>query len=464
MRKSRFTFNLLTCLSLAIGSLALTSAPASAAGTSLSLVEVTTSIHDSGVAILGGATAPAMSNALSNDLQPYAYGKYAVIWNLTNPELKSIESYSVATFKCDTLAGVNALIFDPARCGAPASRPVVTVYAGNPMRRTSDWTFTQQIGANALHKKWIKARLRIDFTDGTYVQSWTRSRYFISDGARNEIPTASVRGADKKSVPQNTAMTMTFNYWTGLGNWAATSTNITRATVVFRCDARPTDRLNGFVSYTEAPAGCTRLVRNGLLEPHDGLQVVLNFTSGAKGTFIYAFDTLAFNAMPGVNDVVYLQKRAIYSTYDPGELPGGPAPGAGGADPGAGLTALQVAGIDTTVAPIVSETGQVTSNGITAVIDANGRYKRGTQRRAIKVRIQPNNKSQGAVVAALVSSAGGVDTVHLAKDKIVRNGKARWRWRFPDTLPRGRYKIYVSFTPTDATVSPMTITKRVRLR
>lgn len=464
MSKSRFTFNLLTCLALAIGSLALTSAPASAAGTSLSLVEVTTSIHDSGVAILGGDAPPAMSNALSNDLQPYAYGKYAVIWNLTNPELKTITSYSVATFKCNSLADANALTLVPSKCGVPASRPVRTVNAGDPMRRTSGWTFTEQIGANELHKKWIKARLRIDFSDGTYVQSWTRSRFFISDGARNEIPTASVRGADNASIPQNTAMTMTFNYWTGLGNWAATSTSITRATVVFRCNARPTDRLNGFVSYIEAPAGCTRLVRNGLLEPHDGLQVVLNFTSGAKGTFIYAFDTLAFNAMPGVNDVVYLQKRAIYSTYDPAELPAGPAPGAGGADPGAALTALQVAGIDTSVAPIVSETGQVTSNGITVVIDANGRYKRGTQRRAIKVRIQPNNKSQGSVVAALVSSADGVDTVHLTKSKDVRNGKARWRWRFPDTLARGRYKIYVSFTPTDTTVRPMTLTKRVWLR
>lgn len=462
MPKSRFTFNLLTCLAVATGSLVLSSAPASAAVPTLSRIELDGTTHFDGSAVFGATTSAAMG--ATSLPTPYAYGQYAVIWNLSNPNKKEIRAYSISRYRCETKSGADLLSNNTNADGCDLISSTLQIPSTN-QRAVADETFSEVIGKSDFHGKWLRLRYRVTFDDGTEIKNWSLSRLYIHDAARSETPIASIRGANGRSVPQSTTMSMTFNAWQGLSIWQLQSPVTTRSTRIYRCTSLPSDAANVIVPNSSTPSGCTLLITNTAFDTNiDNL--ALSFTTGPKGSYIYAIDTVAafLKQSSGTSPVVQLQKRAIYSTYDPAELPAGPAPGADGADPGAALTALQMAGIDTTVAPIVSETGQVTSNGITAVIDANGRYKRGTQRRAIKVRIQPNNKSQGAVVAALVSSAGGVDTVHLAKTKTVRNGKARWRWRFPDTLPRGRYKIYVSFTPTDATVNPMTITKRVRLR
>lgn len=463
MPKFRFAFNLLACLAIITGVVALNSAPASAAGPSISRIESSGTSHFKGSAFFG-LVDPAAMEATTALPTPYTYGQYAVIWNVSNPTRKSISKYGFAMYQCDTKEAAEELNNSANVTGCTQMYSRLRDPDAN-QRTVTEKTFSEVFGSPDDHGKWIRAYFRIIFTDGTQLWNWSNSRLYVHDGARTEVPVATTRGADGQSVPQNTAMNMEFNPWQSVATWQSQSPLVTRSARVYRCSSLPTDASSVVVSNSSTPSGCTLLVVNTVLDTNTR-ELALNFTSGAKGSYIYAIDTIvAVLKQSSASPVVQLQKRSIFTTYDPAELPTGPSPSAGGVvQPGANVDPLRNAGINTGTAPVVSNTGQVTSNGITAVINANGRYKRGKQRRSITVRVQPNNKSRGAIVAALVSSSGGVETVHLTKNKNVRNGKARWRWRFPDALPRGRYKIYVSFTPADATVSPMTITKRVRLR
>lgn len=464
MAKTKFRIRVVAALSVATSMLVLTSAPASAANPTLTVTELSGSLHLSGLAIAGGDASPAMSTPNSNDIKPYTYGRFSVLWNLSNPDKKKIKDYTYLTYRCSSYADATSLGLFPTRCGTPQSdRRDPDSF----MQSQASWTFSETFGTANMHKKWIRTRLRIQFTDGTAVQTFSTPRYYLTDTPRNEIPAASVRGADGVSVPQNRAMTMTFNQWSGLTEWNVGPTYIVRNAVVFSCTSRPVVDYKAFVSYGTTPTGCTRLVSNGLLEEHNGQAVTLSFTSGAKGTFIYALDSLAFNGFPTAGDVVYLQKRSVYTTYDEAELPNGPAAGSStdeGSDLPNPLTALQAVGIDTGIAPIVSTKGQGTANGITAVINSNKSYTRSSTKRSLNITLRPKSSSKGSIVAALVSTKDGVDTVHLSKTRNVVNGKAKWVWRFPKTLKRGKYRLYVTFTPNDLTIPPMTLTKRVQLR
>lgn len=468
MRSPKLRTGLVVAISFVASSLAISANPVSAAGPTLSVIEASGSTHISGSAVGGNAISAIMSTPLSAEIQPYTYGQYTIIWNLSNTSLKTITEYSVLTYKCSLASEANALVVDPTKCGAPASQKTRRSALSDPWRRTTGWTFVETFGTDALHKKWLRGRLYIKFSDGTSVQSWSKARYYISDAPRVAAPSASVSGADGSSVPQNTALTVTFSKWSGFDNWKVGLPSTLRIVAIYRCPTRPTDSTSTYIATNVTPAGCTSLGSISVGDPVNGNTLSLDITTGAKGTFLYAVDTARFNSMPSVGDNVYLQKRAIFSTYDVSELPTGPAPSAdpgavAGSDPNVAPTPLEIAGINTTTAPIVSTSGQGTINGVTAVIKAAKKYRRGTTRRALSVTFSPKKNSPGSAVIAFVSRVNGVDKVHLVTRKQVRNGKITWNWRFLKKYPRRKYRIYVQFTPSDPAIPPMTLTKRVDL-
>lgn len=467
MTSPKFRTGLFVALSCVASTLATPAKMASAAGPSLTVIEAAGSSHNSGSAVGGAAISAIMSTPESTAIQPYSYGQYTVIWNLSNSDLKTITEYTVLTYKCSLASAANALAVDPTKCGAPASQRTRRASLSDPWRRTTGWTFVETFGADALHRLWLRGRLYIKFSDGTSVQSWSKSRYYISDAPRVATPTASVTGTDVSSVPQNTALTMTFNKWTGLDNWKLGASSTMRRVSVYRCNSRPTDSNSTYIALNVTPTGCTSVGVIAVGNPVTGSTMDLDFTTGAKGTFLYAVDTARFDGMP-TTESVYLQKRAIFTTYDAAELPTGPAPSTdpsavAGSDPSATPTPLEVAGINVATAPVVSTTGKGTINGVTAVIKAEKRYKRGTTRRTLSVTFSPRKNSPGSVVIALVSRVNGVDKVHLVTKKQVRNGGVTWKWRFLKKYPRRKYRIYVQFTPSDPAIPPMTLTKRFDL-
>ena len=444
------TISLLLCLA----TLALPASPVAAAAELSHNDSGVGNIHWSGVASFGGNTSPVMSTNVG--VSPYAYGGYTVGWTHNKPAAKTIKSVTMNTYQCPTKDAALNL------CTRKSSFPKTVNFP-----RASTQFFAESFGSAQLHRQWMRPEIMVIYTDNSLVKSTAPTRFYIHDGARNEIPTASDRGADNASVPQNTAMTMTFNQWSGLDAWNAGATEKNRTMRVYQCPSRPTDAESDYVSTTATPTGCSQLATNALLEAHDNQAKELTFTSGEKGSFIYAIDTLSFNYMPTVNDTVYLQKRAIYSTYDPGELPTGPTAGTNsgvGANPTAGLTPLQTAGINTTSALVVAATKQVTVNGATMNISSNSRYTRSTTRRTMSISIKPNSSAAGTIKTALVRKKDGVDFVYRKASKTVRRGTASWKWRMPTSFPRGKYKIYVTFTPNDTSLSPVTLTKTVRLR
>ncbi len=397
---------------------------------------------------------------------PYSYGPYVEIWNLSNPNKKTIRKKQFHKFLCDNKSAADGVKNNPNIAGCVLLDAPLLDPAGVE-RTVTAATFLKQFGSPSDHGKWLRTSLRIIFEDGSEVRDWASSLLYLDDSVTNDVPVASTRGANGQSVPQNTDMSMSFNAWQGTNYWSNKSLLTARSAVVYRCSILPSDAHTAVIPNTTTPTGCTRLVTNNAFDTAFNEARTLNFTSGAKDTYIYAIDTLSvlLNQSPNPSPVVQLQKRSIFTTYDPAELPNGPSASGGVVvPPGATIDPLQSAGINTTTAPVVSTTGQVTANGVTATIESNRRYQRGTQRRTLRVRMQPNDKSRGTIVAALVSQGAVVNTVHLTKTKRVRNGRAQWRWRFPTSLSRGRYTLYVSFTPADTSITPMTITKRVRLR
>lgn len=467
MHKSGFRWKLFVTLFVASTVLALPTSPASANAPTLTRINAVRTSHIGGSALFGATVPAAMAASGPTALPtPYSYGPYTEIWNLSNPSSKRIDNYQIAFFQCDDKSGADALNVNP---NAPGCVQISSTFEtpSRVERATTAVTFLRQFGSPGDHGKWLRTSLRIIFDDRTELRDWAPSLLYLDASVTNDVPVASTRGANGQSVPQNTAMTMAFNGWQGTQYWKSRGLLSTRSAVVYQCPVLPSDTQSAVVPTSTTPAGCTRLVTNNAFDTAINSVSTLSFTTGAKDTYIYAIDTLSvlLNQAPSASPVVQLQKRSIYTTYDPAELPNGPSPSGGVVvPPGATVDPLQGAGINTTTAPVVSTTGKVTANGVTAVIESNRRYQRGTQRRTLRVRIQPNNKSQGTIVAALVSKGDVVDTVHLTKTKRVRNGKTQWRWRFSSSLPRGRYTLYVSFTPTDTAIAPMTITKRVRLR
>lgn len=462
MIKQKFNHALVAAVAAATA-LTLTPLQANAATPSLTVVEIASS-NNGGVATVGGSVAPVFSTP-GVSATPYAVGPYVVLWNFTNASpRKLMKKITTDVFVCNLKSQSENIAANPMTCGSPV-RDVQNVLANSPTRNVTGWTFSKTIDGSNLHKKWIRTRLTLSFEDGTTTASpLSTPKMYFDNSPRNEIPTASTRSTDNASVPQNSDLTMTFNQWTNLATWnTGTARAVIRRVVVYRCASRPVDSPTEYVSTDANPAGCQLIAQNNEFEVHNGQAIVRPFTSGPKGTFIYAFDTLRYNDNPEAGNYVYMQKRAIYSTYDPAESPTGSAPVQGGGAQGE-VSPLQAAGINLGAAPVVSDTGQVTANGITAVISANERYQRSRERRALKLQATPNRRARGTMVAALVSTKDGVDTVHRTVTKQIRRGKAEWKWRFPATFARGRYTLYVSITPTNPEVDPVTLSKTIRLR
>lgn len=453
MSKSRLKLASVVSLLVSLATLALPISPVSAAAELSTNDSGASDIHWGGLAYVGGDTPPAMSKA--TEAFPYAYGRYTVGWTHNKPAGKTIKSVTMITYQCPTKDAALNLCTRKSSYARTVDFP-----------RASSQFFAESFGSAGLHRQWMRPEILVIYTDNSIAKLAAPTRFYIHDGARNEIPTASVRGSDNASVPQNTAMTMTFNQWSGLDAWNAGSTVKNRSMRVYRCSSMPTDGMDEYVSTTSTPTGCSQLATSGLPQAHDNLAKELTFTSGEKGTFIYAIDTLSFNFMPTVNDTVYLQKRAIYSAYDPAELPTGPTAGTNagvGADPAA-LTPLQTAGINTTSAPVIAAAKQVTVNGATMNITSNKRYTRSTTRRTMSISIKPNSSAAGTVKTALVRAKDGADFVYRKATKQVRSGNAAWKWRMPKSFPKGKYTLYVTFTPTDTSLIPVTLRKTVRLR
>lgn len=459
-RKSRlFVFAAVTSIFTAVG---LNAPPVQAASTTtLTITESSGSIHLGGFAGGGNTVSAVMSLPGSTEIQPYTYGRFAPIWNLSNPLLKTITEYSVLTYKCMSITDANALAVTPTKCGAPASQTTRRASSADPWRRTTGWTFLESIGSDALHKKWIRGRLYIKFSDGTSVQSWTKSRYYISDAPRVAYPTPSTAGTEPNSVPQNSAITMTFGTWEGLNNWTSASPILNRRTWIFQCSRYPNLNSQQYFESGWFPDGCILVASRGI-ESYASQLVQMNVTTGVAGTYVYVADTLTFGMFPNDSQRIFLQKRTLFSVYDPSTQQSGTSTTIAPVDT-TPPTPLQAAGIDTATAPVVSTSGVGTFNGVTAVIRAQKKYARGDQRRSMSVTFSPKSKANGNAVIALVSRVNGEQKIHLVTKKKVTNGKVTWRWRFLKKYPRKKYRIYVQFTPDDSSIAPVTLTKRVDL-
>lgn len=122
---------------------------------------------------------------------------------------------------------------------------------------------------------------------------------------------------------------------------------------------------------------------------------------------------------------------------------------------------LEEAGVDLVRAPLTSDTGSAKSGSQALSVKISKKPKVG---KIMTVTGTLSPKASGELTLAMAYTIEGKDVVVRVRSLPLTSAKTSVKWKLQATSPKGRYKIFASYLPSDVAEKGMTVSKVVRLK